>query len=78
MPLVDPRSALLSSDGFFRLVDHYNEATETELLANASVDGGIATLYDRLRSIERGDPDCRQFPRFKPADDASAIALIQD
>jgi Protein phosphatase 2C len=76
MPLVDPRSALMASDGFFRLVDHYSEATEQELLARASGDGGIAALYERLRAIERGDPECRRYPRFKPADDASAIALV--
>lgn len=77
MPLVDPHAALMTSDGFFRLVDHYHEMTEQELLTQASGDGVIAALYDRLRSIERNDPDCRKFPRFKPADDASAIALMR-
>ncbi|MGE3871654.1 MAG: hypothetical protein AB7F74_01735 [Parvibaculaceae bacterium] len=78
MPLTDPRSALMTSDGFFRLVDHYDEATEQELLARASGDGALAALYDRLRAIEQSDPDCRKFPRFKPADDASAIVLVKD
>jgi Protein phosphatase 2C len=78
MPLLDPRSALMASDGFFRLVDHYHDTTEQELLAQASGNGGIVALYERLRAIERGDPDCRKFPRFKPADDASAIALVQN
>ena len=77
MPLVDPHAALMTSDGFFRLVDHYHEMTEQELLTQASGDGVIAALYDRLRSIERNDPECRKFPRFKPADDASAIALMR-
>jgi hypothetical protein len=76
MPLMDPRSALMASDGFFRLVDHYHETTEQELLAQASGKGGVAALYDRLRAIERSDPECGKFPRFKPADDASAIALV--
>jgi hypothetical protein len=78
MPLLDPRSALMASDGFFRLVDHYHDITEQDLLARASGNGGIVALYERLRAIERGDPDCRKFPRFKPADDASAIALVQN
>lgn len=77
MPLVDPASALMASDGFFRLVDHYHEASEQELLARACGDGEVAILYDRLREIERSDPHCKIFPRFKPADDASAIALIR-
>jgi hypothetical protein len=77
MTVVDPQSALMTSDGFFRLVDHYNEMSERELLARASGNAEIAALYDRLRAIEQSDPDCRKFPRFKPADDASAIALLR-
>ncbi len=76
MPLVEPSSALMASDGFFRLVDHYHATTEQELMVQASGNGQIAELYERLRAIERSDPDCRKFPRFKPADDASAIALV--
>ena len=75
MRLVDPTSALMASDGFFRLVDHYGELSEEELLARASGTGEVASLYERLRGIEAADHDCRRFPRFKPADDASAIAL---
>jgi len=75
--LSDPRLALMASDGCFRLVDHYHEMTEQELLTRASRDSGIAELYERLRAIERSDPACGKFPRFKPADDASAIALVQ-
>ena len=75
MPLADPTAVLLTSDGFFRLVDHYGETTESELLRRAVADGGISTLYDALRRIEQSDPQCRKFPRLKPKDDASAIAL---
>jgi hypothetical protein len=28
-----------------------------------------------LRAAEAGDPDCLRFPRFKPADDATAVML---
>lgn len=75
MPLVDPRSALMASDGFFRLVDNYHEMTEEELLAQSSGEDYVTALYERLRAIEGSDPGCTRFPRFKPADDASAIAL---
>lgn len=76
MALAAPTAALMTSDGFFRLVDHYNEMPEQDLLERASGPDDVNRLYERLREIERGDPDCRKFPRFKPADDASAIALI--
>lgn len=74
--LDDPFSVLLASDGFFRLVDHYGETSESGLLTRATQNGGVSSLYERLRHIERDDPDCRGFPRLKPQDDASAIALI--
>jgi hypothetical protein len=75
MRLVEPASALIASDGFFRLVDHYAELSEEELLARACGTGEVASLYERLRAIETADSDCTRFPRFKPADDASAIVL---
>ena len=75
MPLTDPAAVLLASDGFFRLVDHYAEVTESELLRRAVAGSGVIALYDTLRAIEQSDPDCRKFPRLKPGDDASAIAL---
>jgi len=78
LPLADPSAVLLASDGFFRLVDYYGEATETALLARAVQNGGVAALYERLRQIERDDPDCRRFPRLKPKDDASAVALLRN
>ena len=75
MPLADPSAVLLTSDGFFRIADHYNEVSETELLARAVENGEVSALYETLRHIELSDPDCRKFPRLKPQDDASAIAL---
>lgn len=75
LELSDPTSVLLASDGFFRLVDGYHQLTETELLARATHPGAIAILYETLRRLEESDPECRKFPRFKPQDDASAIAL---
>lgn len=76
MPLADPSAVLLMSDGFFRLVDHYGDITESELLRRAVAGSEIPALYDTLRRIEQSDPQCRKFPRLKPGDDASAIALI--
>lgn len=73
--LADPSSVLLTSDGFFRLVDYYQQLSETELLDRAAKAGEIAALYETMRKLEDGDPDCRKFPRFKPKDDATAIAL---
>ncbi len=75
--LDEPSAVLLTSDGFFRLVDHYGAINEPELLASAMQNGGLSSLYERLRRIEKNDADCRRFPRLKPQDDASAIALVR-
>ncbi len=75
MELDDPSSVLLTSDGFFRLVDYYGQISEADLLARSGSDGEIARLYETLRKLEDGDPDGAKYPRFKPKDDASAIAL---
>jgi hypothetical protein len=75
MELDDPSSVLLTSDGFFRLVDYYDQISETDLLARSGRDGELARLYEMMRKLEDGDPDGARYPRFKPKDDASAIAL---
>ena len=41
----------------------------------ASSRGGIDRLMARLRAIEAADETCMAYPRHKPRDDATAIAL---
>lgn len=38
-------------------------------------DLGLSGLKHRIRQIEKTDPECRRYPRFKPHDDIAAIAL---
>jgi hypothetical protein len=70
-----PVSALLCTDGFFRLADLYRAHGSADLLDHAVRSGGIEKLYRELRRIEAEDADCLAHPRLKPADDASAVAL---
>jgi len=44
-------------------------------LVAAARDKGLKALAEELREIEEGDPEGRQFPRFKKSDDATAILL---
>lgn len=73
--LETPKAVLLCTDGFFRLTELYGAHSSEELLDSAVKQNGVAKLYDELRRIEAADADCRTYPRLKPADDASAIAL---
>jgi serine/threonine protein phosphatase PrpC len=63
---------LLMSDGFATLVDSYDAYDAPGLMA-AVRERGVAALAEKLRAIERDDPNCRRFPRFKRSDDATAI-----
>jgi serine/threonine protein phosphatase PrpC len=63
---------LLMSDGFATLVDSYDAYDAPGLMA-AVRERGVAALAEELRAIERDDPDCRRFPRFKRSDDATAL-----
>lgn len=68
-----PAEILLCTDGFYRAVDHYGLHDDAGLM-DASAREIAAVLAD-LRAVETGDPDCVHFPRFKPADDATAVML---
>jgi Protein phosphatase 2C len=63
---------LLLSDGFYRLVDLYGRYGYETLLAAAEA-SGLAPLLDELRAIEAADAACRDYPRLKPRDDATAV-----
>jgi len=64
--------AILLTDGFEAAVEDYALLTPQELAARAAALGGVLAA---LRAVERDDPDCTRYPRFKPSDDATAVAL---
>ncbi|MGR3434335.1 MAG: hypothetical protein ACU0CO_05525 [Shimia sp.] len=74
VPVAPGDEVLLMSDGFASLVTDYGAHTP-ESLVQALHAGGLLPLFQELREIERGDAECRRFPRFKPSDDATALWL---
>lgn len=66
--------ALLMSDGYYRLVDHYRLYDDESLLA-AARKRGLQALYDELRRIEAEDAATLRYPRIKARDDATAVLL---
>ena len=65
---------LLVSDGFLALASDYGRYDVARLMQAARANG-LRTLGQELREIEAGDPDGKQFPRFKKSDDATALLL---
>lgn len=70
-----PREILLCTDGYYRAVDYYALHSEESLLDASLASGGVENVLDSIRGVEAGDPACVKFLRFKPADDATAVAL---
>jgi hypothetical protein len=77
MPARSLRSALLASDGYYRLVDHYGAMNDAELVRQTRMQGADA-LLDRLRAIEAADPLAAAYPRLKIRDDATALLIGMD
>jgi hypothetical protein len=68
------RRVLLATDGYYRMVDHYNAVSDTDLLRETER-LGADTVLKRLRAIEDGDPQANLYPRLKISDDATAVLL---
>lgn len=66
--------ALLMSDGYYRLVDHYGLYDDDGLL-KAARQRGLQAVYDELRRIEAEDAETLRYPRIKARDDATAVLL---
>lgn len=73
-----PRALLLCTDGFYRAVDHYGIHDDATLLTACAGDGGVRRVLAEVRVVEAGDPACEKYLRFKPADDATAVALVSE
>ena len=70
-----PREILLCTDGYYRAVDYYAFHSVESLLDASLASGGVDSVLDGIRAVEASDPTCAKYLRFKPADDATAVAL---
>ena len=75
MVLGKPDMLLLCTDGYYRAVDYYALFSDAGLLDASLAAGGTSSVLRKIRAVEAADPKCEKYPRFKPADDATAIAL---
>lgn len=70
-----PVEILLCTDGYYRAVDHYALHSKESLLDASLASGGVESVLHSIRAVEASDPACEKYLRFKPADDATAVAL---
>lgn len=65
--------ALLLTDGFEAAVEDYALYDPPGLMRAAR--DGLKGPLEALRAIEKADPECKRYPRFKPSDDATALLV---
>jgi hypothetical protein len=68
-------AALIMTDGFSHLWDVFGVADSASGLLQHVQRIGLRGAYHELRAAARHDPECRQFPRLKPLDDAAAVLI---
>ena len=73
LPAFGGQTALLVSDGFYRLVNLFGAFDDRGLLA-AAKQHGLQALLKNLRELEVRHSTA-EYPRFKPHDDASACLI---
>lgn len=66
---------LMFTDGLFVPKTDPETRGDFSLLAHLFLKGGLACIRDFIRRLEKTDPGCRKYPRFKPHDDIAAISL---
>lgn len=69
------RKIVLFTDGLHMPSQHPGETCDFAAEAAILRDHGLHRLYETVRSMERTDPLCRTYPRFKQHDDIAAIAV---
>lgn len=66
---------LMFTDGLF--IPREDPETDTDFahLVSLFLEGGLDAVRNHVRTLEKTDPECRKYPRFKAHDDIAAIAL---
>ncbi|MBN1571159.1 MAG: protein phosphatase 2C domain-containing protein [Acidobacteria bacterium] len=75
---IDPagvRDVLLFTDGLFLPREYPLENDDWRSLVGLYRQGGLRAVRDHVRELQREDPDCRKYPRFKQHDDIAAVAI---
>jgi hypothetical protein len=75
---IDPagvRDVLLFTDGLFLPRENPLEIDDWHSLVGLYRQGGLKAVRDYVRKLQREDPDCRKYPRFKQHDDIAAVAI---
>lgn len=74
-PLSDIRHLLIFTDGLLPPSEQPDEEPDFCWLAKHFHQGGLKQVMQEIRRLEKSDPNCHRFPRFKQHDDIAAVAI---
>lgn len=66
---------LLFTDGLFLPRENPLESDDWQHLVSLYRGGGLQAVREHVRRLQREDPSCRKYPRFKQHDDIAAVAI---
>jgi hypothetical protein len=66
---------LLFTDGIFLPKEDPDKEDDWHLFVKLFLEGGLKRIKDYVRNIEKDDPYCWKYPRFKQHDDITAISI---
>ncbi len=66
---------LLFTDGIFIPKEDPKSPDDFATLTRLFLKGGLKELKNYVRKIEKSDPYCWKYPRYKPYDDLTAVAI---
>ena len=69
------RHLLVFTDGLFPPGENPAEQPDFCWLAKHFQQGGLSRVKQEIRRLEKTDPDCQRYPRFKKHDDIAAMAI---
>lgn len=66
---------LLFTDGLYLPREHPGQDHDWKLFADLYRSKGLHGIHDHVRRLQREDPGCKRYPRFKLHDDIAAVAI---
>lgn len=75
VPLTGVTDIILYTDGLFLPRSNPDLPEDLETFVRLYRLGGLKLIHRRVRELQKDDPRCLTFPRFKTHDDIAAIAL---
>ena len=74
-PLTGVTDVILYTDGLFLPQTDPDQPADLETFVNLYRHGGLKLIRNLVRELQKDDPRCLDYPRFKQHDDIAAIAL---